>query len=268
MIHVTDFDDYKHYLRSKLQTLPKRGRGAKSAWAQALGCQTSFITHVTTGTAHFSLEQAEKLNPLLGHTPEEGHAFLLLVQATRAGTAALRKYFTDQLETLRRQRKVVRERIAVQATITPDVQSMYYSAWYYAGIHMAVGLKKFKSKEDLARFFDLSLEKVSQVTDFLSQAGLIRPKGYFFELTERRIHVGTDSPLLSKHHTNWRLQSIRALEKDKKESLHYSSVIGISNADVEKMKALLLGTLEKSSELVRVSKEEDLHVLNLDFFRL
>jgi hypothetical protein len=75
--------------------------------------------------------------------------------------------------------------------------------------------------------------------------------------------------MISKHHINWRLQAIRSLErKDMDGVLHYSSVVTISKKDVIEIKSLLVKAIESSKAIVRDSKEEELHSLCLDFFKV
>jgi len=53
--------------------------------------RVAFVSQILNEVSIFSLEQAEGLNSLLGHSADESDFFLLLVQCGRAGTHALRK---------------------------------------------------------------------------------------------------------------------------------------------------------------------------------
>ncbi len=73
-----EYLSYKTYLKAALENKPSGGHGFRSKIAAALGCQVSYISQVLNKEAHFSLEQAEALNSLLGHTDEESEFFSCL----------------------------------------------------------------------------------------------------------------------------------------------------------------------------------------------
>ena len=81
------------------------------------------------------------------------------------------------------------------------------------------------------------------------------------------MHLGNDSALISKHHTNWRLQALRSMDHETKDDLHYSSAITISHKDAVKIKAMLVDSLENIRKVVHPSFAEDLYIFNMDFFR-
>lgn len=81
--------------------------------------------------------------------------------------------------------------------------------------------------------------------------------------------LGTDSPLISKFHTNWRIKTIQSLDKENaNDALHYSSAITISNNDVMKIKSHLVKCIEEIKIIIRDSPAEAVHSFNIDFFKL
>ncbi|MFH7483927.1 hypothetical protein, partial [Salmonella sp. 2019-SM259] len=79
MKSVFEFVDYKSYLTQRFGGARRR-TGARSQAAKAIGCHSTFLSHVLQGKADLSLEQAEKLNDFLGHSEQEAHFFFLLLQ--------------------------------------------------------------------------------------------------------------------------------------------------------------------------------------------
>ncbi len=82
------------------------------------------------------------------------------------------------------------------------------------------------------------------------------------------IHLGSDSPLIVKHHTNWRLQAVRSHEKYRKKNLNYSSVTTLSETDAAEIRELLAKTIEKSKKIIRESPDEKIYSFCLDFFEI
>lgn len=264
---IFEFNDYKAYLLSKLGKKNER-KGLRSALARELQCQPTYISQVLNGDASFNLEQADKISAYLGHTQEEKHYFLLLVQLARAGTKSLREYYQHQLKEISEKRLVLTERLGKRTTLPKDAQSVYYSSWIYAACHIALTIPNLQSKQNLAQFFNLPLVKVNQVIEFLIQVGLAEVVGGKIQTQQNSIRVGRDSHNLLKHHMNFRSQAMESLDRESLEDLHYSSVFSLSQKDKLKVKDLLLDLIKSNAELVQASDSEDLCALAIDFFSL
>lgn len=264
---VFDYRDYKTYINELIASRPEKGRGMKSAIAEAVGCQKAYVSQVLSGDAHFSLEQADSLNQFMGHSPEESHFFFLLVQLARAGKPSLRRYFEDQIRQVNEKRLVIKDRLKIKDTLSREDQATYYSAWYYAAIHIMLGIEKFQTKDALIKHLGLSQKKVTEVLDFLVSLGLARQSSLGrFEIGPTRIHLERDSPMISKHHTNWRMSAIRSLERASENDLHYSVVAGMSDEDAVKIRSMILKYIEETLGVIHASKDEGVHCFALDFF--
>lgn len=265
---IYEFSDYRNFLKAHMRKLPMQGHGVKASMAQLLGCQSTYISRVFTGKANFSLEQAEKLTDFLGLAEGEAHYFLLLVQKQRAGTARLEKYFEKQIEAARKQRLNLKDRLKVKKSLSIEDQAKYYSSWEYSAIHVMVSISRFRSKSDLAQALRLPLKKISSVIDFLVSVELLLPTKDWYKLGEATLHLAADSPMISKHHTNWRIQVIKSLEKNSLEDIHYSSVITLSQEDAFRIKEHLIQFISRCKKIVRTSKEEEVYGFCCDFFNL
>jgi hypothetical protein len=74
--------------------------------------------------------------------------------------------------------------------------------------------------------------------------------------------------MISKHHTNWRMQAIQSLEREAESELHYSSVITVSEGDAVKIREALVKAIEQVRLIVKPSKDEALYCYNLDLFKV
>ena len=265
---VFEFTHYKEYLLQWISNRPHHGRGERSRIAETLHCQLAYISQVLSGSAHFSFEQAEALNALLDHTDDEAEFFLLLVHLERAGTPALQKRVKKKIKETLNQRLVLRNRLEFEKTLNREDQMIYYSSWYYAAIHIALAIPGLQSRDSLARAFSLPMSKVSQVLEFLQTRGLSKEEKGRHQIGEVRIHLESDSPMISKHHTNWRMQAIQSLEKENSSELHYSSVITVAEEDIPKVREALVKAVEKVREIVKPSRDETLFCYTIDLFRI
>ncbi len=133
---------------------------------------------------------------------------------------------------------------------------------------MAVTIKHLQTKENLQKYFQLPQKQLTTVIDFLLKTGLIQEVGNELHAGVSVIHLGNDSQSIYKHHTNWRLQAIESLEREDIYDVHYSAAVTLSKADIKKLKNILLDQLKENIELIKASQEEELCVLNIDFFNL
>jgi uncharacterized protein (TIGR02147 family) len=268
MKSVFEFAEYKAYLKEKIRGLPKGGRGFRSELAHALRCQTAYISQVLNAGAHFSLEQALTVNQFLAHSEEEARYFLLLIQYARAGTRELQNFFFKQMEEARARRSLIRERFKTAKELSTEDKLLYYSEWFYVGIHVLSSIPAYQSPQAIALYLKLPLAKVMQALEMLTHSGLVIQENGRYQVGETRIHLGSDSALISKHHINWRLEAIRALERGDAKDIHYSSIVSVSHDDFQKIKQLFIDVLEKYNKTIAASPEEDAACLTLDWFSL
>jgi len=265
---VFEFRDYKAYLKAYMAQLPTRGHGFRAEIAKALNVHSAYVTQVLNSGAHFSLEQAEDLNFLLGHNTEEGAYFLLLTQLARAGTQRLKKRVLSQMDAALEKRADLKPRVKISKELTAEEQLIYYSSWHYTAIHIALTIPQYQSVEALSEALNLPREKVRTVVDYLMSCGLIEEKGSRLQPTTHLIYIGRDSTAVLNHHTNWRIRAIESLDANLQEDLHFSAALSLSVEDYSIFREELAQVIQNTIERVKASKEETLCALNLDFFKL
>ena len=263
---VFEYPDYKRYL---LDWTEEKGRGEKSRIAQALRCHMAYISQVLNGAADLSLEQAESLNAYLGHSDEESDFFLLLVLYGRAGTASLREYHSRKIARTLEERRNLKNRLKFKKTLPIEDQAIYFSAWYYSAIHLLLQIPEFQTKEKISFYLKLPLNQVTQVLEFLESIGLATQSHGKYKTGEVSIHLASDSPMIARHHSNWRMRTIQAIDRNDPAELHYSSVVSIAKKDAAQAHAIMTRAIEQVRTLVRESAPEDsLFCYCLDLFEV
>jgi uncharacterized protein (TIGR02147 family) len=266
-MRLFDYKDYKNYLTDFFDATGRSGK--RSAFSKAIGCQPAYLSRVLNGEAHLSPEQVDKASEFLGHTREEEKFFFFLVLWNRAGTPSLRKKIGDEIKELRDQHLLLKNRVSLRQPLPPDSQVTYYSAWYYTAVHMLFDIDEAWTPDLIASTLGLSLKRVSEVLSFLSENGLIQRTTSGYKILERETHIDSQSPLVAKHHINWRVKAIQSLEHGREESLHYSSVISVANKDIPKIREIMVDAIERIRRTVKISQpEETLYSYCLDLFPL
>ena len=265
MTDIYKYSDYKGFLIDALKALPKGGR---SALAKAANCQSGYITHVLNGHSHFSLEQGEAIATLLGLDETQTQFFLDLINMNRAGAESLRRHYAKRLRVEKERNSTLKSKLKTSNTLSVEDQAIFYSSWHYGAIHVCVSAPGCETEIGISKHFNLPLSKVNQIVQFLLRIGLIERKGEKLVIGKKQIFISSDSPLISKFHTNWRVKSIASLDQYTERDLHYSSVITCSKSDVEKIREIMVRTIEEIRSVVRDSPDEDVFAYAFDLFKV
>lgn len=265
---VFDYQDYKAYITQAIEIKKNSEKGQKSKLADFMGCRPAYLSQVLHGSQNLSLEQAQAANHFFGHTPQESRYFLNLVLLSRAGTSDLRAYFQAEIQKQKDERLFLKNRVKTNRILSPADQSKYYSSWYYAAIHVIISLEKIQNNEQIAEALGLPLTTVNEALEFLVEIGLVKIQGKQYRQGETNLYLDATSPFINKHHTNWRIRAIQALDHKDRKKFNYSGVITCSHKDVEKIQETMIQALQSIRSIVKDSKDETLLVYTMDLFGL
>lgn len=270
MKHLFSFKSYKAYLAHVEEERNRFSRGFRSRLAKAIGCNNAFVSQVLNTHANFSLEQGLSICQFLELSDDEERYFLFLIDHDRAGTAALKEHFRRLLDEISVKYLNIKDRVKHEhVSLSGEAEARYYSQWYYAAIHMLVGLPEFRKKQEIASALRLSEGIVERVITFLLSNQLLVEKDGRFLPGPSYLHLQRDSPNIPKHHTNWRMQAVQSLEFDDHEDVHYSTISTFSREDAEHLRAKFVDEIQSYVKTVSASKkEETMYCFNLDFFKM
>lgn len=264
---VFDFENHEDYLGYRLD--PRRNkRGVKAEFSAFLRIQPAYLSQVLAKKFALSLEQADLANRFFDHTTEEANFFILLVSKDRSATHSLKTYYDQQITAILKKRLLISERIGKRNEVTEEAKGRYYSSWLYAGVHVAATLDSIGSQLDIAKQLQVPSEIVSAIIDFLIENQLLLKKENKFEWANSWVRIDKNSPHIVKHHTNWRLKAIQNLELQTENDLHYSGIFSMSKKTANQIKSQLMDAVKENLKLIEDSAEQDVYVLNADFFSI
>ncbi len=266
MESIYEYSSYREYLNERLGAGARLG--LKKRAAEALRVHTTLISQILSGTCEISLEQAENMNSFLGHTDEESDFFLSLVLKERAGTKHLKRRFERRLAEQKSLHLNLTKRMRDRAKIDEDEREKFYSTYLNGAIHVLVSIPEYQTREALGQALGVPLKKINEAIAFLMSIGLIREADGRIEPGTHHVHLGSEAPQIVRHHLNWRLKAMERIGESASSDLHYSVVASLSEADVQKIKEMLLKNLSTVSKVIAASKEETAYVYCFDFFEL
>jgi uncharacterized protein (TIGR02147 family) len=263
-----DFKDYKSFVLARIEASPGGGRGLRRRIAEMARCQVAYVSHVLAGASHFNPEQSEAVARFFSLRADETEFFMLLVDRARAGTPELRQVLDGRIRKCLDAYRLLKTRVILKGEIRPEDQAIYYSSWHYQAIRVLLTIPGFRRPPEIARRLGLPLKRVTEILDFFLAKGLARESKDGYVPTQASVHLGSDSPLVSKLHSNWRIHALRSLEHNRPEDLHYSGVLTLAHADFEKVREIWTKALLESHRIIEPSREERICAMALDFYEL
>ncbi len=261
-----EYESYKEYVRDWTKSLPKQGYGTFQRIAKHLGVSSVSVSHVFNGPRDINLEQALELAEFLGLAALESEYFQILVQRERAGTHKLRTRLSEKLAELRNRAHELKERLPQDKTLDEASRPQFYSSWYYSGIRLLTSIEGYQSISTIAERVNLSPSRVREIIDFLLKHGLCVENAGKIQIGPARTHLESSSPLVSRHHSNWRIKAMQNMEDLKPHELFYTGPMALSLDAMTEIRADLVALIERTVKKVGPSRSETLACLNIDWF--
>ncbi len=131
---------------------------------------------------------------------------------------------------------------------------------------MSVSIPGCDTPQGLSNFLDIDLKRIHEILEFLEKVQLVETHKGSLKVGSSHIHLSSDSPLISKFHTNWRLQAVQSMNTNNPQDLHYSSIMTCSVADSKKIKEIMTRAIEDVRKIIKESKDEKCFSYSMDFF--
>lgn len=266
--NIFDFEDYRAYLRAVLEADRTVRRGAQARLAEALGCQSAYLSMVLAGKSMLSAEQAAAAAHHFTLTEQEAHYLMLMVLRDRAGTEKLRRYYDAQIAGVKADRQVLARRLKGTTALAPEHMATFYGAWYFRAIHIALTVPALQTMETLEAYLGLPRETVVRALEFLVEAGLATREGVRYVVGPTRTHLEQSSPFATTSHAQARIRTLTALSLPRPENFHYSSVVSAAPQDMPKLREIMMRAIEEMRAIVRDSPEEGVFCYGMDLFSL
>lgn len=263
-MNIFSYSDYRTYLRSKISSLPKKGRGQIEKIASHLGVHQSFLSQILGDTKTLSEEQAIEISKYFSLTESETEYLITLVQIDRTAHPSLVKLGKQRLQRIRSQIQGSPQ----VAALSENERAIYYSSWTYSAVRLLTDSPEYNSADKISAQIGLSVAEVNVILEFLVKVGLCNSKDGKLSMAKKRTFITGDSPAYGRHLLNWRLKAIEQIQKNPNVPFAYTSPMIISQDDAHKVRDILQDAIQKIDALVEPSKSEKIFCLNIDWFKL
>ena len=265
-MNIYEFTDYKGYFNTWVESLPKSGRGEYRRVAEKLNVSTTMISQVFRGEKHLNLELASDLADYLNLNEGETEYLFLLVELARAGNYRLEQKLSRRIKSIQKEMQKLEVRLKKDKELGEDTKVIFYSNWIYAAVRHLVALPQVRDIHAIGAHLNIPTAQIQKVLDFLLKEGLVVQKSGVLEEGPRRTHIGADSPLVARHHQNWRLQGIQKMSVQNENNLFYTGPMSLSDEVAQQIRRELPAFLENIRKWVVPSSSEVTRCLNIDWF--
>lgn len=266
---IFEVKNFSEYLRIYVKSLPQKGRGVLSSISLATGIHSTTLSQAVKGDRPFSLEQVASICIYLGLNELETRYALVLLQAERAGTEVLKCIFANELGRLKQQALELVHVVKKDKVLSEEERALFYSNWYYSALAVLSSIPGLNNSSALSSRLGLSIQKTNQVIGFLVGSGVCTDRNGEIKPGSNSTHLEAHSPLVSRHHGNWR---IKAMEKhpnlDHQFEMAYSSPMSLSKQDGIQIRQLIVDLVKKVNEMREPSPSEDAYFLNIDWIKI
>jgi len=264
-----EYQDYRSYLREKIRSLPRKGRGELSKISSFLKINTTWMSQIMSGSQNLNHEQAYSLCRYLGHTELETDYFLLLVQIDRSGTVELTHHLKKKLEAIKIESLKISKRVNFEKKLSDLQRSVFYSSWIYSAVHIFTSINgDGATLEEIASRFSMDKSKANDIVQFLFSSGIITEKSGRYLPGVQSTFVEQGSPHLLKHHSSWRLKAIQKSENLSHTDMMVTGQYSISKKDFLKLREDLAEIVKSINNTIKETDPEGIVCLNLDWFYL
>jgi uncharacterized protein (TIGR02147 family) len=267
MTNVFDYSDYRRYLKDWVAEAKSAKTSNLGRLAEVAQVHATFLSQVISGSKDLSLEQATLISEHLQFTSLEREFFFVLIQLERAGNHKLKDYWKEKKRDLEAQKNRLGQRFDAHKELSAEERAVFYSSWLYSAIRVSSDIGKGITLEEVATNFRIPREKAEELLVFLTSTGLCEEKNGRYKMGEQHVHVPNESPLVVRHHTNWRLQALQSMERRERDELFFTAPMSISAADFAVIREKLNVLIKETVGIAKDSKAEQLVCFSMDFYR-
>ena len=262
---VFNFSDYRKFMRFWAESRPDR-RGAFARIAENIGASSTMVSQILNGQKNLSPEMTQSLVDYFGLNEMETDYFFHLVELERAGTQGLRTRHLQKLKSLREKSKELEHRVKKDQELDENAKAIFYSSWLYSGVRNLSAIDGANSIDAIAQKLSLSREAIVRVVNFLSEQGLLEKNGEVVSPKSKLTHVPATSPLVIKHHQNWRLRGFQKMDNFNNEDFYFTGPMSLSKELADEIRRELPAFIEGIGKKLGPSKSETARCLNIDWF--
>ncbi len=262
---VFDFTDYREFLNTWIEN--QKTKGLKGRLAEAMNISSTMMSLILKGDKHLSLEQAAEACDFFGFKDKESEYFFLIVEYGKAGTHKLQQKLKLRITEQQNEARKISKRLKKDKELSEEEKAVFYSSWMYSGIRNLSALEQYHDVASIAARLNIPIANANQVIEFLVANGLCKFDNNRLTYGPAYTHIASDSPYVIKHHQNWRLRGMQAMDITDDKNLYYTCPMSLSKQTAEEIRAMLVSFIQEAWKKIGPSASEEVYCFNIDWFK-
>lgn len=266
MTSVYQFDNYKKFFVTWIESQPKQGHGEYRRLALHLNVSTTLISQVFNGDKDMSLEMAAEICDYLLLSDDEADYFILLVEHAKAGSHKLKLRLAKQIVSQQDRAKKLESRMKKETELDETAKTTYYSNWVYCALRVLSDIPDLNTIELLSERLMIPKNQLLKFVDFLTKHKLVLSKNGNLTMGPSHIYLPPSDPLALLHHQNWRTLGFQKMQIRNEDNFFSSGQYSLSKELAFQIRKELPDMVESVIKRVKPSKSETTRCLNIDFY--
>lgn len=260
MISIYEYRDFREYLKELFKQVDtnKESKLTASSLARSINVSTSLMSQVLSGDKQFNPDQAFAICDFLKLKDHEIDYFLLMIEWDRAAHHKLKARLEKKMHLAEERARKIETRVTKDFELSDESKAIYYSSWLYTGVRNLTAIGSLNDVKALANYLQVSEVFLEKVINFLIQEGLCKNVDGNLTYGPAHTHLSVDSPLVTKHHQNWRLRAFQKMELRSQDDLFYTCPMSLSNNAALQIRKLLPQIIEDILKITGPSPSEDI----------
>ncbi len=267
-MNIFEYENYRKIIKKWISEQPKQGHGQNLKMAQHLRMDASIFSKILNEERELGIENAYLLAEYMGLIPIEKEYFIHLALLEKSSNYQFKNYIKDKVTRIKKESQNLSERISSDKKSTEEEKSKFYSSWLYSAIWLQTSIGTGRTFLELQKEFQIPSPQLTEIIEFLLQTGLILMIEGKYQMGATTIFVGKDSPMLVRHHMNWRLKVMDKAILQSKEDLIFTSPLTCSEKDFETIKERIAQLIQETIKIAQDSKAEKLVYFGVDCFKV
>ncbi len=125
---------------------------------------------------------------------------------------------------------------------------------------------KVQNLDELSVRLKVNKSKIQKIIQFLLDQQLLINQDGKLKVGPQKTHLENTSPWIVKHHHNWRIKAMEAMQNSEEQDLFYSAPMSLSSEVAEQVRQQLPEFIKQIINQVGPSKSEVVRFLCIDWF--
>lgn len=255
-------------IKAWIQLQPRAGYGIANQLATRLNLSSVLISQILSEKRSLQLEKAIELAEIMNLDPNEKEYFLLLTELQNSGSEKLKKHFQKKISQLKARLSDLKENVRNEKDLNETAKAQFYSNWIYSAIRLSTDISDYKTSRSLAERFQVPIEDVNFILEFLVEHGLCSKKGIHYNMAAQNTHLESSSPWVYSRQLQWRVKAQQNMQGLDSKNIFYTGPMVLSKEGIQKIREKLIKSIKECTEIARDSKSEQLYCLNIDWFEV